>query len=180
MCCAGNLNMKSGITWRRTFPESARALMASRCSRAALLLAAGPQEPKPWLWSVTDPDLAGRPGWAKTHGETPSRRQAMTARSSAGRNCAASGEGCGLRVSRQRLVIFGLRSPSHRARAASRPPYSPDLNPIEQLFAKLKHLIRKAEPRTVEATWRKLGDLLDLFSPPECANYLTNAGYASV
>ena len=44
----------------------------------------------------------------------------------------------------------------------------PDLNPIEQLFAKLKHLIRKAEPRTIEATWRKAGDLLDLFSPAEC------------
>ena len=54
------------------------------------------------------------------------------------------------------------------------------LNPIEQLFAKLKHLIRKAEPRTIEATWRKVGDLLDLFSPAECANYLKNAGYASV
>jgi transposase len=60
------------------------------------------------------------------------------------------------------------------------PSYSPDLNPIEQLFAKLKHLVRKAEPRTTEATWRKLGDLLDLFSPAECANYLKNAGYASV
>lgn len=60
------------------------------------------------------------------------------------------------------------------------PPYSPDFNPIEQLFAKLKHLIRKAEPRTVDATWRKVGDLLDAFSPAECANYLKNAGYASV
>ena len=60
------------------------------------------------------------------------------------------------------------------------PPYSPDLNPIEQLFAKLKHLMRKAEPRTVEATWRKVGDLLDVFSPTECANYLRNSGYASV
>ena len=44
------------------------------------------------------------------------------------------------------------------------PPYSPDLNPIEQVFAKLKHLIRAAEPRDVEATWRKVGELLDLFS----------------
>src|SRR4051795_4582519 len=60
------------------------------------------------------------------------------------------------------------------------PPYSPDLNPIEQLFAKLKHLIRKAEPRTIDATWRKVGDLLDAFSPAECANYLKNSGYASV
>ncbi|WP_167377000.1 IS630 family transposase [Rhizobium aegyptiacum] len=60
------------------------------------------------------------------------------------------------------------------------PPYSPDLNPIEQVFAKLKHLIRKAAPRTVEATWRKAGELLNAFSPAECANYLTNSGYASV
>ena len=60
------------------------------------------------------------------------------------------------------------------------PPYSPDLNPIEQVFAKLKHLMRDAQPRTVEATWRKAGKLLDLFSPTECANYLVNAGYGSV
>ena len=60
------------------------------------------------------------------------------------------------------------------------PPYSPDLNPIEQVFAKLKHLMRKAQPRDVEATWRKVGQLLDLFSPRECANYLANSGYGSV
>jgi len=60
------------------------------------------------------------------------------------------------------------------------PPYSPDLNPIEQVFAKLKHLLRNAEPRDVEATWRKVGQLLDLFSPDECANYFRNSGYVSV
>jgi Transposase and inactivated derivatives len=60
------------------------------------------------------------------------------------------------------------------------PPYSPDLNPIEQVFAKLKHLLRKAKKRTVEATWKCIGDLLDQFSPAECANYLRNSGYASV
>lgn len=60
------------------------------------------------------------------------------------------------------------------------PPYSPDLNPIEQLFAKLKHLIRKAEPRTLEDAWRKVGDLLSAFSPIECKNYLANSGYVSV
>ena len=60
------------------------------------------------------------------------------------------------------------------------PPYSPDLNPIEQVFAKLKHLMRKAQPRDIEATWRKAGQLLDLFSAGECANYLANAGYAYV
>ena len=60
------------------------------------------------------------------------------------------------------------------------PPYSPDLNPIEQVFAKLKHLMRKAAERTVEATWKRIGHLLDHFTPDECANCLVNAGYASI
>jgi transposase len=59
------------------------------------------------------------------------------------------------------------------------PPYSPDLNPIEQVFAKLKTLLRKAGERTIEATWKRIGALLDTFSPQECANYLRNSGYAS-
>jgi transposase len=59
------------------------------------------------------------------------------------------------------------------------PPYSPDLNPIEQMFAKIKTLLRKAGERTVTATWRRIGALLDQFTPTECANYLANAGYAS-
>jgi transposase len=67
-----------------------------------------------------------------------------------------------------------------RAHLIFLPPYSPDLNPIEQVFAKLKHLMRNAQPRTVEKTWRKVGQLLDLFSPDECQNYLKNSGYVSV
>ena len=59
------------------------------------------------------------------------------------------------------------------------PPYSPDLNPIEQVFAKLKTLLRKADARTVEATWQRIGQLLDRFSPQECQNYIANSGYAS-
>ncbi len=59
------------------------------------------------------------------------------------------------------------------------PPYSPDLNPIEQVFAKLKTLLRKAAERTLEATWRRIGTLLDQFSPQECENYIRNAGYGS-
>ena len=59
------------------------------------------------------------------------------------------------------------------------PPYSPDLNPIEQVFAKLKTLLRKAAERTVETTWKRIGTLLEAFSPQECANYLANSGYAS-
>ena len=80
---------------------------------------------------------------------------------------------------------------SHKAKAVRRairsvgaklfflPPYSPDLNPIEQLFAKLKTLLRKAAQRTVEATWRQIGALIPAFSPLECANYFRNSGYAS-
>ena len=60
------------------------------------------------------------------------------------------------------------------------PPYSPDLNPIEQVFAKLEALLRKAGERSLEAIWRRIGDLLSHFTPTECANYLTNAGYASI
>jgi len=57
------------------------------------------------------------------------------------------------------------------------PPYSPDLNPIEQVFAKLKHLLRKAAERTVESTWKRIGLLLDAFQPEECQRYLKNSGY---
>jgi transposase len=69
---------------------------------------------------------------------------------------------------------------NRRAHLIFLPPYSPDLNPIEQLFAKLKHLLRRAQERSHEATWRKLGEILDLVSPAECANYLANSGYASI
>src|ERR1700742_1726279 len=65
------------------------------------------------------------------------------------------------------------------ARLLFLPPYSPDLNPIEQVFAKLKTLLRKAAERYVEATWHRIGSLLDAFPPHECANYLRNSGYAS-
>lgn len=59
------------------------------------------------------------------------------------------------------------------------PKYSPDLNPIEQAFAKLKTLLRKAGARTVEAISAAIGQLLKSFTPQECANYFANAGYAS-
>ena len=59
------------------------------------------------------------------------------------------------------------------------PAYSPDLNPIEQVFAKLKHLLRKAGKRTVEATWKQIGQILDQFTATECKNYLINSGYGS-
>jgi len=58
------------------------------------------------------------------------------------------------------------------------PKYSPDLNPIEQVFAKLKHLLRNAAARSFDAITTAIGQLLATFTPQECANYFTNSGYA--
>jgi transposase len=57
------------------------------------------------------------------------------------------------------------------------PPYSPDFNPIENAFAKLKMLLRKTAVRTVEQLWRVIGESLDAFTPNECANYFAATGY---
>ncbi|MBM3553838.1 MAG: IS630 family transposase, partial [Alphaproteobacteria bacterium] len=65
------------------------------------------------------------------------------------------------------------------ARLLYLPPYSPDLNPIEMMFAKLKALLRKAKERTIDKLWDRIGDLLDEFSSMECANYFAHDGYAS-
>lgn len=59
------------------------------------------------------------------------------------------------------------------------PPYSPDLNPIEQLFAKLKTLLRKAAKRSIDTLWNHIGVLLDEFPPHECRNYFAAAGYVN-
>jgi transposase len=66
------------------------------------------------------------------------------------------------------------------ARLILLPPYSPDLNPIEQVFAKTKHLMRKAMARTVEAAIKHLAQVLEAVSAKECANYLKNSGYAAI
>ena len=60
------------------------------------------------------------------------------------------------------------------------PPYSPDLNPIEQAFAKIKHSMRLAQKRTVEDVWQHIGSLVITIQASECSNYFANAGYASV
>jgi transposase len=59
------------------------------------------------------------------------------------------------------------------------PPYSPDLNPIEQTFSKIKAHLRKNGARTRDALWNALGAVLDTITPSECRNYLAHAGYAS-
>ena len=73
----------------------------------------------------------------------------------------------------------GVREAIERAGAALRflPPYSPDFNPIENAFAKLKALLRKAAARTVEDLWDAIRDALPAFTPSECANYFTATGY---
>ena len=60
------------------------------------------------------------------------------------------------------------------------PPYSPDFNPIEMVFAKLKALLRKAAERTIASLWDVIGRLLDDCSAAECAHYLAHAGYGSI
>jgi len=60
------------------------------------------------------------------------------------------------------------------------PPYSPDFNPIEQAFAKLKSLLRRAKERSVEGLWRRIGKLVDYFAPSECENYFKHCGYLCV
>jgi transposase len=64
------------------------------------------------------------------------------------------------------------------ARLVYLPPYSPDFNPIEQLFAKLKALLRKAAERSIPALWDRIGEILETIASDECSNYLRHAGYA--
>ena len=82
-------------------------------------------------------------------------------------------------VRRARSRRQAVRAAIEQAGAELRflPPYSPDLNPIEQAFAKLKTLHRRTAPRNREGLWQSIGTLLDRFSPAECRNYLDNAGY---
>ncbi len=82
--------------------------------------------------------------------------------------------------------------PAHKSEAVRRhveragaelrllPPYSPDLNPIEMAFAKLKAILRKAAKRTIDGLWDAITDVLPQFSAEACANYFTAAGYARV
>ena len=64
------------------------------------------------------------------------------------------------------------------ARLLFLPPYSPDLNPIEQAFAKLKHFLRKDQPRSRDDLWKNVGSILEKFTPQECSNDLANSGCA--
>ena len=59
------------------------------------------------------------------------------------------------------------------------PPYSPDLNPIEKFFSKLKALLRKAAKRTIDALWKEIGDLLNTVTPDECSNFFASCGYVN-
>ena len=78
---------------------------------------------------------------------------------------------------RGRLVRQAIRKAG--AKLLFLPKYSPDLNPIEQVFAKLKHLLRKAQARSYDALLDATGRILDAFTTEECASYLRNSGYAA-
>ena len=77
--------------------------------------------------------------------------------------------------------VAGVREAIEAVGATIRylPPYSPDLNPIEKLFAKLKALLRRAATRTVDALWDQIGILLEAFSQDECDNYFTSSGFVN-
>lgn len=60
------------------------------------------------------------------------------------------------------------------------PPYSPDLNPIEQAFSKFKHGLRKAKERTIEGLWKRIGTLIPTLTKDECKNYFINAGWTGL
>jgi transposase len=77
--------------------------------------------------------------------------------------------------------VAGVRNAIEATGATLRllPPYSPDLNPIEKLFSKLKALLKKAAHRTVNALWNEIGQLLHRFSPAECNNYFASSGYVN-
>ena len=77
--------------------------------------------------------------------------------------------------------VTGIRQAieARGARLLFLPPYSPDLNPIEQAFAKFKALLRKAAARTIQTLWDEIANTIKTFSPDECAAYLTNSGYAN-
>jgi hypothetical protein len=99
---------------------------------------------------------------------------------------AVSGAGAGVRRRRRarqpcRAQVDGVRQAIAAAGASILylPPYSPDLNPIEQLFAKLKALLRKAAARTSDQLWQAIGRLLATISPAECARYLHHCSYGS-
>ena len=74
-----------------------------------------------------------------------------------------------------RICFSGIEAVG--ARLFYLPPYSPDFNPIENAFAKLKALLRKAAERSIYALWTTIGRLLEAFTPTECANYFRAAGY---
>lgn len=77
--------------------------------------------------------------------------------------------------------VAGVREAIEAVGATVRylPPYSPDFNPIENLFSKLKTLLRKAEERTQDGLWKKIGNLIDVFTPDECKNYFKHCGYTA-
>lgn len=80
-------------------------------------------------------------------------------------------------LSAHKVAGVGQAIRSVQAELVYLPPYSPDLNPIEQVFAKLRWLLQSASERSVIRLWRRIGQLVDTFNPDECLNYIRNAGY---
>ena len=77
--------------------------------------------------------------------------------------------------------VAGVEQAIRAARASLLylPPYSPDFNPIEKFFSKLKALLRKAAKRSIDALWKEIGELLDAVTPDECSNFFASSGYVN-
>ena len=138
-------------------------------------------------WPLEDHDVPGRPAHrpdrcAMAH-RGPDRRRELS-------NLRREGSSC--RRLRPGDIVIMDNLGSHKGKVVRQlirsagaklfflPKYSPDLNPIEQVFAKLKHLLRKAAARTVDAVCAAIGAVLQAFTPQECANYFRNSGYANL
>lgn len=80
-------------------------------------------------------------------------------------------------LSSHKRASVGAMIEAKGARLGFLPPYSPDINPIEMAFSRLRALLRKAAERTVDGLWSAIGRLVDVFTPQECANYFAAAGY---
>src|ERR1700686_459479 len=159
-----------------------RDLDKNQHGTAAGLGAAGPKDQgQSAAWSLADHDLPGRIAprshhcslahrWADQWRDLPALRREGFSSDLAARRHRDHGQSHKGKAVRRAIRAAG-------ARLFYLPKYSPDLNPIEQFFAKFKHWLRKAARRTTDAVYNAIGPILDTVSAAECANYFANAGY---
>ena len=166
-----NVSVSSVAGWSRRHKRTGSV----RPDRMGRIRGSVPDDCRDWILArvrACPQTAAANSGSAIRAGRTRASRSSST-RSASRPAWLRSGDG------RPRAKGCRARSPGAGAHLPFLPPCSPDPDPIEQAFAKLKHWLRDAQPRCRETLRRSDGDTLDQFKPSECANYLVNAGYAS-